>query len=730
MKKLLSFTICAMTLIGSTSAQTTCRGPRKMWASINALSNTTTNGSDNLAANGKLLLTWRMLPTDSWDTSFYIFSQPTATPNGVLTRKSSEPIINSTCFQIATPPTARTTYYLISGDIEKPKSMITSADQKKAIMEKCLDSIVVDERIYQDKLPYISIPLKDTHEDVCRIDTVYFTANDVSVGDLDGDGEMEIVVKRLQSHGPRPGMLFSDGTGADTSMKAVRHQAIWDAYKLDGTLLWRVMSGPNSLLGNSTSFAVADFDGDGKCEMAIRTSEGTVFGDGTEIGDTNGDGKTDYRTWTGGWIDHYPSQGPEFVSVIDGSTGKELARADYIPRGTSDEWGDDYFKRANSHRMGVGCFDETGLPSILVGRGVYGKSVIRAYDYRDGRLTVKWTFDTSKSGKGKDGKANSTYAGQGNHSLNVADLDGDGFDEVMYGSMAVDHDGIGLWNTQLGHGDANHVGKFLPNREGLQVFHCLETGKTQIALHDAATGKVIWSKVADSNNDMGRCMVADIDDKYPGCEFWMYDSHAFSQSGTDLGYEPSSCNAGIWFSGSLNRQLINEGIIEGYSGNGRVFTMYRYSIGFINGTKSNPSWYGDLLGDWREEVIVPDHTLLEDIKIFSTWYPTNYKFPYLMSDHTYLMSALNENIGYNQPTNLGYFLGSGMDMSQIPLIDEQTPATLKGDVNEDKTVDISDIVAVINSIAGTQTYPLSDVNGDNATDISDVVAVINIIAGQ
>ena len=727
MRRLLTSILCAMTLIGSTSAQTTCRGPRKMWASINKLSNTTTSGSDNLAANGKLLLTWRMLPTDRWDTSFYIYSRPTATPNGVLTRKNNEPIINSTCFQIAKPPTAKTTYYLISGDLENPKSMVSSAEQKKALMDKCLDSIVVDERIFSQNLPYLSIPLKDTHEDVCSIDTVFFTANDVSVGDLDGDGEMEIVVKRLQSHGPKPGSMNSDGTGAGTSMKAVRHQAIWDAYKLDGTLLWRVMSGPNSLLGNSTSFAIADFDGDGKCEMAIRTSEGTVFGDGTEIGDTNGDGKTDYRTWTGGWVDHYPSQGPEFVSVIDGTTGKELARADYIPRGTSEEWGDSYFKRANSHRMGVGCFDSTGLPSIVVGRGVYAKSVIRAYDYRNGQLTVKWTFDTSKSGKGKDGNANSTYAGQGNHSLNVADLDGDGLDEVMYGSMAVDDDGVGLWNTKLGHGDANHVGKFLPDREGLQVYHCLEGGKTQVALHDAATGKTIWSKTSDTDNDMGRCMVADIDANSPGCEFWMYKSNAFSQSGKDLGYQPSSCNAGIWFSGKLNRQLINEGIIEGYSGNGRVFTMYRYSIGFINGTKSNPSWYGDLLGDWREEVIVPDNTKLEDIKIFSTWYPTDYKFPYLMSDHTYLMSALNENIGYNQPTNLGYFLGSGMDMSQVPLIVENEQK--KGDVNEDGSVDISDIVAVINCIAGTQNFPLSDVNEDAKTDISDVVAVINILAG-
>ena len=726
MKKLLTFAFCAMLASGSIDAQTSCRGPRKMWASINNIGNTS-NSSNYTKDNNKLLLSWRMLPTDKWDTGFYIYSRSATNYGGILSRKTTKAVVNSTCFQ-TTPPSSATTYFLIKQEYtDTPKSMVSNSEEKARLMSFCVDSVTVGENIYKAKVPFISIPLKDT-KDVCSIDSIVYQANDVSVGDLDGDGEMEIVVKRLQtSYNTSTGALRDEyGIGGSYSNPATIYAVIWDAYKLDGTFLWRVKGGPGIILGNSSSFAIADFDGDGCAEMAIRTCEGTVFGDGQEIPDMNGDGKIDYRTWGhNGWVDHYNSAGPEFLSIIDGKTGKELARENFINRDTSEAWGDDYWKRACSFRIGVGCFDDTGLPSVVVGRGVYARSVIRRYDYRDGKLSIAWTFDTSKSGKGKDGNPNSAYAGQGNHSLNVADLDGDGYDEIMYGSMALDQDGIGLWTTKLGHGDANHVGKFLPEREGLQVFHCLESGKTQIALHDAATGKTIWNKVGTENNDMGRCMVADIDPSHPGCEFWMAGSNAFDYQGKDLGYQPSSCNMGIWFDGTLQRQLINENIIQSVK-NGRVFTIYRYNINFNNGTKSNTSWYGDFLGDWREEFIVPDATRLADLKIFSTWFPTEYKFPYLMSDHTYLMSALNENIGYNQPTNLGYFLGTGMDMDQVPLIDEVEP--LKGDVNEDGLVDISDIVAIINQIAGTSTYSNADVNNDKNVDISDIVAVINIIA--
>ena len=659
---LAAIVICA----GQAKAQS-----RKMWASVCNNSQVTTSSSTTYNKDfNKLLVSWRMLPTDTWDTSFLLYRRGTDI-NSSISRVTSKPVTDATCYQMSAP-SADCTFYLLPGDyFEGSLPFIVSDDaEKQALREAALDSLTIGANIYKDKLPYISIPLRST-EDVCAIDTVKYGANDVSVGDLDGDGQMEIVVKRLQCVYNSAGERLSEGTGAGYSHRDCLYAVIWDAYKLDGTFLWRIKGGPGIMLGNSSSFAIADFDGDGRAEMAIRTVEGTVFGDGTEIGDTDGDGRIDYRTWDNygtdkaGYKDHYNSAGPEFISIIDGLTGRELARDNFIARETSEAWGDGYWKRANSLRVGVGCFDETGLPSVIFGRGVYRRSAIEVWDWRDGQLTKKWRFDTNENKKGRDGKAYSRYAGQGNHALNAADLDGDGLDEIMYGSMAVDHDGVGLWTTELGHGDANHVGKFLPDREGLQMFHCLEGGTTNAALHDAATGAVIW-KDTGAEGDCGRCMVADIDPSSPGCEFWWAGSNAFSQNKKDLGYKPGSCNAAIWFDGTLTRQLINANIIESQQ-YGRTFTMYRYSESFINGTKSNPSWYGDLLGDWREEVIVPDQTRLEDIKIFSTWYPTQYKFPYLMSDHTYMMQCLNQNIGYNQPNHLGYFLGTGMDMSQVPL---------------------------------------------------------------
>jgi len=165
--------------------------------------------------------------------------------------------------------------------------------------------------------------------------------------------------------------------------------------------------------------------------------------------------------------------------------------------------------------------------------------------------------------------------------------------------------------------------------------------------------------VGDTDNDTGRCLIADIDPNSPGCEMWWAGSNAHSIGGNDLGYKPSSCNMAIWFDGTLSRQLINENTIQSQA-YGRTFTMYRYDESFNNGTKSNPGWYGDILGDWREEVIVADRTKLNDLKVFSTWYPTDHKFPWLMTDHVYAMSALNQNIGYNQPTHTGYYLGSDL----------------------------------------------------------------------
>jgi rhamnogalacturonan endolyase len=631
----------------SLCAQTARPTDRALWASINGKKDASLG--DYQQHTGKVLVTWRMLPGDDAETAFDLYR----TIGTGQEKRIASGVKKATCFQDATASkTADNVYRLTYAGSDETLSTFTLTRTQVSAAQ-----------------PYISIPLRDTKDVYADTKKIVYTANDVSVGDLDGDGEFEIVVKRLQSVKDASGNIVSDGSGASYSQQDCLYAVIWDAYKLDGTFLWRIKGGPGIILGNSSAFAIADLDGDGCAEMAIRTCEGTVFGDGQEIPDTNGDGKIDYRTWgnlnssSPGWVDHYNSAGPEFISIIDGKTGRELARDNFIDRATSSSWGDNYWKRASSFRVGVGCFDETGLPSVVFGRGVYARSVIEAWDWRDGQLTRRWRFDTTDGGRGKDGKRHSTYAAQGNHSLNVADLDGDGLDEVMYGSMAVDDDGIGLWNTGLGHGDANHVGKFLPEREGLQMFHCLESGKTMVALHDARDGKVIWKKDASSDNDMGRCLVGDFLPQYPGCEFFYYQGNYIQQDGTETSIntkgQKGGCGMAIWFDGSLSRQLIEDNIIHSPA-NGRTFTMYRYNETFINGTKSNPSWYGDLVGDWREEVILPDQSRVQDLKIFSTWYPTTHKFPWLMADHTYWLSALNENIGYNQPTNLGYYLGTDL----------------------------------------------------------------------
>lgn len=684
---------------------------RGMWASICNNPDVTPSSTDYRNDQNKVLISWRMLPSDSWDTSFHLFSRAGTKTDGDLSLKAKS-ITKSTCYQLKVPTSAQM-YYLVAGDYFKGEvpDYIDDATEKQALREAALDSLLLDERIYKKKLPYVSIPLKSTEDCSNYPDEFKYQANDCSVGDLDGDGQMEVVVKRLLTTYNSAGEIIGSTEAAGDTDKRARHIALFEAYKLDGTFLWRVKSGPNIIAGNSINFAVADLDGDGCAEVVTKTSEGTIFGDGYEIPDTDGDNKVDYRDiWPAG---HYQGDGPkgyggpEFFSVIHGKTGRELARANFIGRGKDGEspadlaknwetndWKWDprtkkyQWKLACSLRLGVASFKGKGM-QIFLGRGVYGRTVVEGWEYQPtpdngkehqlaGALTRMWRLDTDDAGgqdKNKDGKTFKAYAGQGNHAFNVADLDGDGKDEVMYGSCAWDDDGTGLWSTGLGHGDANHTGRFLPDREGLQVFHCLESGTCEVALHDAKDGKIIWAKYSATEGDQGRCMTADVDPASPGYEFWKYGNELFDQAGKELYNSEgkrkteSSANAGIWFDGYLNRQMINENVINSYS-HGRTFTIYKYAgeCAFNNSTKSNPGWYGDMLGDWREEFIVPDNTKLDRLNIFSTWYPTDYKLPYLMSDHTYYMQCIHMQVGYNQPTNVGgYYLGSDMDFTKVPV---------------------------------------------------------------
>lgn len=662
--------------------QTANMNDRAMWGSIAAApSSGAINLGDYQKHNNKILVSWRMLPGDDEKTMFDLYRQIGTAAETQVNLKDHEVIpIKATCYQDNTSErshdiTYRLTYH---NSNETLSSFTFKASQLQA------------------KVPYISIPLQTTDEVTSYPDEFKYQANDMSVGDLDGDGQMEVVVKRLLTCYNADGTVRSTSEGGGDTDPRAQHIALFEAYKLDGTFLWRVMSGPNIIAGNSINFAVADLDGDGSAEIVTKTGEGTVFGDGKVIGDTDNDGITDYRSiWPAG---HYTGDGPkgyggpEFFSVIDGKTGRELARANFIARGpegqTPAQWAANWeandwkwdprtnkyqWKLANSLRLGVARFNPGKRLQVFLGRGVYGRTIVEAWQFDRspdtalglvGSLSRLWKLDTDDAGGAdvnKDGKPFSAYAGQGNHAFNVADLDGDGLDEVMYGSCAWDNDGTGLWSSGLGHGDANHVGQFVPGSDGLQVFHCLENGKTMVALHHAKDGSVIWKKDAAEENDMGRCLVGDFLPEYAGCEFFYYQGNYIQCDGQETTIntkgQKGGCGMAIWFDGSLSRQLIEDNIIHSPA-NGRTFTMYRYDEEFINGTKSNPGWYGDMLGDWREEVILPDQTKLKDIKIFSTWYPTAHRVPWLMTDHTYYMQCVHEQVGYNQPTNLGYYLGS------------------------------------------------------------------------
>lgn len=592
---------------------------RNMVASINGLK----NASYYPNVNNKVLVSWRMYPDDKAETAFDLYRK---SGDSEEVKVNKEPISNSTNFQDTEADLKNDNVYRLcaAGSNETLDTYTLTAQQASA------------------KLPYISIPLKSG----LNIDEGWdFRANDASIGDVDGDGQYEIILKRLHEK------------IVEEENVPYKHTTLVEAYRLDGSFLWRVYLGPNIIGGNTSSIAVHDFDGDGRAEVAVRTAEGTIFGDGTEIGDTNADGKTDYRVEGQSYIPESPS----FLSIIDGLTGKELARTDYIATGpNSEDWGDNYWKRAGSIRVAVGYFSGA-RPSILICRGVYGKSVLEAWDFRNGdTLTKRWRFDSSNPGY-------EDWGGQGNHSLCVGDVDDDGCDEVVYGGMCVDHDGKGLWNSKHGHGDAMSLGKFDPSREGLQIWSCFEACPFGVgaALRDAKTGETIWDY--KFNGDMGRCMVADIDPENPGCEMWWYKGNAHSAKGEDLGYGGGtlSYNAGIWFDGTLNRQLFDKSTITApKSSKGRVFSIYRYNVTYINSAKANPCFYGDIWGDWREEIVQVTSDWSE-LRVFTTWYPTEYKFPYLMSDHIYCMSALNQNIGYNMPTQTGFYLGSDLVKKEV-----------------------------------------------------------------
>ena len=406
-----------------------------------------------------VFLSWRLLGTDPENLAFNLYR----TDEGQKDRKLNKK-----------PLTERTNFLDMEGDEEDLYFVKPVIDGREREASKVAEVW---------KQNYLSIPLQAPEG---------YSANDSSVGDLDGDGDYELVVHMT-------------GRGRDNSHEGFTDEPVFQAYTMEGELLWTINLGKNIREGaHYSQFIVIDLDGDGKAEFATKTADGTVDGKGKVIGDTTKDWRNDE-----GMI----LQGPEYFTVFNGEAGEALATADYIPgRGDLCGWGgvggnggnDCSGNRADRFLAGAALLDGE-LPSVLMARGYYGRSVIAAWDYRDGQLTSRWVFDSENR--------KNPFSGQGNHGLSINDVDKDGKDEIVYGAMVVDDDGTGLFSTGLRHGDALHVSRFDPSIPDQLAWgiHENETNKRGygVALYNARSGEILWG--AEEGKDVGRGLAMDID---------------------------------------------------------------------------------------------------------------------------------------------------------------------------------------------------------------------------
>jgi rhamnogalacturonan endolyase len=576
---------------------------------------------------GNIFVSWRLLATDDDKVGFNVYR---SINKEKATKLTKTPVTAFTHFlDEKTDSTKTCTYYV---------TPVLNAKELTASEKFALPALAKT---------YLSIPLQTPRG---------YSANDASVGDLDGDGEYEIIIHMT-------------GRGRDNSQAGLTDPPIFQAYKLDGTFLWQINLGKNIREGaHYTQFMVYDLDGDGKAEIAMKTGDGSMDSKGNIIGDSS----KDWRNERG-----YILSGPEYLTVFNGLTGEVINTTDYVPprseklNPTTEElkagWGDGYGNRMDRFLACVAYLDGVH-PSLVMCRGYYTRTILAAWDFKDKKLVKRWVFDSNDEG-------NKKFAGQGNHNLTVADVDGDGKDEIVYGQMTIDDNGKGLYSTGIGHADALHVSDLDPSRPGLEVFSIQERFDDAGAnFRDARTGEVIWKKASvkagDDGEGPGRALALDVDPRYPGFECWVAGAGIkgmFDNKGNLISEKTPACNMSIFWDGDVLSEILNGVNISKWlydsSKTQTLFDGRNFDCVSNNGTKSNPCLSADLFGDWREELIVRTKDSKE-LRIFTTTIPTDKKFYTLMQDPQYRLSIVWQNVAYNQPPHTSFFMGQ--DMKQPP----------------------------------------------------------------
>jgi len=696
------------------------------------------------ASGSNYLVSWRMLDTDDDYTTFDVIK------NGTVIASD----INNSTNYLETKGSKTAKYQIVTkhnGEVVSTTEPITPWQDVYATMTLDRPSDVT----FHDK-------------------TNNYSPNDCSVADADGDGNLELLVKWEPSY------------PADNSQGGFTGPTFFDCYKIieaDGKLtaqkLWRIDMGHNIRSGpHYIPFLFYDFDGDGKAELIVKTGPGTIDGTGRYVSDAadenairSVDNTKEYLNG-GGQVMY----GPEFLTVFNGETGSAVHTVYYnpnrgcfvggSPEGRFDIWGDDYGNRSERYLATVAHLDasQPTHASAVMCRGYYTRSYLWAVDFNGEKLSTRWrhaslsnkTVLTHDSQGNKDVRTytKATYAGtthctaysQGNHNISVADVDGDGMDEIIYGSAAIDHDGTLLWSTGLNHGDAIHVGDLMPDRPGLEVFQIHEDPPFGMHICDAATGELLIHMTGDG--DTARGIAADFTPER-GYEFCYFgDGNMYNAPTGAIVGGASAQNFRIYWDGDIYDEILNDKggghnqpFLEKYNGGGLVVDGKRlFEHGYTtscNGTKTSPCLQADIFGDWREELIFFNGSDKTTINIFSTALKTEARVPCLMFDHVYRMGIAWQNVGYNQPPHLGYYLPNataarftlddiniihyvnctGAQIVSVTAPDGTTSETLPDGVTMDQNTHLCNLVFNgLESAQGQWLITLSSIGSGNGTE--------------
>ncbi len=489
-----------------------------------------------------------------------------------------------------------------------------------------------------------------------------YTPNDASYCDMDGDGEYEIILK------------WAPSNEKDAASSGTTSPAFYSCYKLDGTRLWMLHTGGNMFnSAHTTPFIAWDMDGDGYGEFMVKTAPGAVDATGKYIL-MGSDNATDNLKSSRGKQDH----GGEYLTIFDGRTGAELQTIKYHTAYQDEStsfWGDSNQNRSERYLAAIAWLDgEDKNPSAIFARGYYKGCKIGAYDWDGKNLTLRWlhrgesgTSGTVTYANGSVTKLSQTMYGEGAHAICVGDVTGDGRQEITYGSSALKPDGTTLYRTGLRHGDALHLGDFIPSRPGQEFFMSLEEGQYGANLRDARTGEILWRITA--SDDTGRGLIGHFNPEAEDC-YWqtsidyskLYDTQQNLINGEISHGGGASLNNRIFWNGTLADDFYDKSVLEYFNPTANNFWRMQvngnnYTAGTLNNSsKYNPCVLGDLLGDWREEIVTWTQTTDGDYQLIinATDYETAYTLPHLMDDFAYRAQLIAQNSVYNQPPHVSY----------------------------------------------------------------------------